>query len=378
MLMKIRLKTLTPLWTGGVEAGKVDRVHETGIIGSLRWWYEAIVRGLGGWACDPTEHGCREEQRCAACELFGATGWSRQFRLRATGNQRLSPEFPKLKVDRDQRGAWWLGAGVLSDDLTLTALPMRPTRREEVKGLAFLVDFMARRAALGARIQVGYGVVGVETISIEDKTLSSADVANTLSAIKGVADAHPLTGRVDERLPDIRDFFFARLTPRKRFIQGAVWWWSQLIRGGDYKQAYEEAKQQGFIPSAPAVRYKMRSWLRDRAFVPGVTRLNDLRHDLMGTTRDSPTLEAPRGSRLFVSHLYQTKKGWEFRVWGWVPDLSAYGVKRDTLLEAIREGLEGTRFAKDVFGLDQSLEVKWHSFDRNGSQSVVDYLIGLM
>jgi CRISPR type III-B/RAMP module RAMP protein Cmr1 len=44
MLMKIRLKTLTPLWTGGVEAGKVDRVHETGIIGSLRWWYEAIVR----------------------------------------------------------------------------------------------------------------------------------------------------------------------------------------------------------------------------------------------------------------------------------------------------------------------------------------------
>ena len=42
-LLEIRLKTLTPLWTGGV-SGQCDRVHETGIIGSLRWWYEAIVR----------------------------------------------------------------------------------------------------------------------------------------------------------------------------------------------------------------------------------------------------------------------------------------------------------------------------------------------
>jgi CRISPR-associated protein Cmr1 len=42
--LSITLKTLTPLWTGGAD-GKVDRIHETGIIGSLRWWYEAIVRG---------------------------------------------------------------------------------------------------------------------------------------------------------------------------------------------------------------------------------------------------------------------------------------------------------------------------------------------
>lgn len=45
--MQIKIQTLTPLWTGGVD-GKMDRIHETGIIGSMRWWYEAIVRGLGG------------------------------------------------------------------------------------------------------------------------------------------------------------------------------------------------------------------------------------------------------------------------------------------------------------------------------------------
>jgi CRISPR-associated protein Cmr1 len=31
----IRIKTLTPLWTGGVD-GKADRIHKTGLLGSLR------------------------------------------------------------------------------------------------------------------------------------------------------------------------------------------------------------------------------------------------------------------------------------------------------------------------------------------------------
>jgi CRISPR-associated protein Cmr1 len=48
------------LWTGGPVSGKMERVHETGIIGSLRWWYEAIVRSLGGSVCDPTSEGVTE------------------------------------------------------------------------------------------------------------------------------------------------------------------------------------------------------------------------------------------------------------------------------------------------------------------------------
>lgn len=44
--LTINLKTLTPLWTGGAD-GKSDRLHATGIIGSLRWWYEVVVRELG-------------------------------------------------------------------------------------------------------------------------------------------------------------------------------------------------------------------------------------------------------------------------------------------------------------------------------------------
>jgi hypothetical protein len=268
----------------------------------------------------------------------------------------------------------------LSDELTLTILPMRPTDHQELNALAFLVSFVARWAALGARTQVGYGVVTVESISIGDRILSLPEIADTLAFVKRAAREHPASQSVNERLPDIRDFFFARLSLTGTFDEEAVWWAKQLAP----KREYKEAKHQGFVPSAPAVRYEMRRWFRKnspaflREVLRGARDLDELRHDLMGTIRRSGTLDAPRGSRLFASHLYRTKDGWEFRVWGWVPDLSAYDVQRDALIQAIRQRLEGQRFAKAVFGLNRPLQVEWHYFDRGGMQSVADYLRSLV
>jgi CRISPR-associated protein Cmr1 len=34
--MDVQITTLTPLWTGGVD-GTTDRLHESGLLGSLRW-----------------------------------------------------------------------------------------------------------------------------------------------------------------------------------------------------------------------------------------------------------------------------------------------------------------------------------------------------
>ncbi|RLG37609.1 type III-B CRISPR module RAMP protein Cmr1, partial [Methanosarcinales archaeon] len=57
--MEVRVKT--PIWTGDVD-GKCSKIKETGIICSLRWWYEALVGGFGGYACDPTSEGrCPEK-----------------------------------------------------------------------------------------------------------------------------------------------------------------------------------------------------------------------------------------------------------------------------------------------------------------------------
>jgi CRISPR-associated protein Cmr1 len=84
-MMEFQLRTLTQIWTGGINQ-KSDMLHETGIIGSLRWWYESIIRGYGGYACDPSdkEWQCKSTdlKHCAVCDLFGCSGWGGKFRLR--------------------------------------------------------------------------------------------------------------------------------------------------------------------------------------------------------------------------------------------------------------------------------------------------------
>lgn len=101
----VKIRPLTPIWTG--DANRKNTVlRETGIIGSLRWWYEALIRGLGGDACDPTNSNCDGKNHCVACELFGCTGWARKFRLEveeiksdATNEEILFKFIPLRKID---------------------------------------------------------------------------------------------------------------------------------------------------------------------------------------------------------------------------------------------------------------------------------------
>ena len=79
-----RLKALTDLWTGDANRSGA-RTIPTGLLGSIRWWFEVLARGLGGATCDPSddENRCPDQQgkRCVVCELFGCTGWGRKFRF---------------------------------------------------------------------------------------------------------------------------------------------------------------------------------------------------------------------------------------------------------------------------------------------------------
>lgn len=74
------LKALTNIWTGDA-SGKSGRLITTGLLGSIRWWFEIVIRGLGGRVCDPSNTECIDRVHCAACELFGCTGWGRKFRF---------------------------------------------------------------------------------------------------------------------------------------------------------------------------------------------------------------------------------------------------------------------------------------------------------
>ncbi|MFC1523717.1 type III-B CRISPR module RAMP protein Cmr1 [Thermodesulfobacteriota bacterium] len=105
MRYQLELTPISLIWTGDYKKGN-SRFLLTGLKGSLRWWYETLVRGLGGYACDPSDGGCElnftnDEERnfsakqilpehkaamlkakiCPACYLFGCTGWKSRFGL---------------------------------------------------------------------------------------------------------------------------------------------------------------------------------------------------------------------------------------------------------------------------------------------------------
>lgn len=85
---ELKVRTLTPVWTGDAE-GVPQGLKCSGIIGSMRMIFEAIIRGeAGGHTCDIT--GTQSNRRCnysknpnicPACAIFGCTGLSRAFKI---------------------------------------------------------------------------------------------------------------------------------------------------------------------------------------------------------------------------------------------------------------------------------------------------------
>lgn len=133
------LKALTPIWTGNA-SGKNSRVIPTGLLGSIRWWFEVVVRGLEGSACDPsdTANRCPDKggSHCVVCELFGCTGWARKFRFQV--------------LDKDVRA---LPSTIQTDmSFRLRRVPLRIVLPEEWA----LID-------LTLRLIAGYGALGGKT-----------------------------------------------------------------------------------------------------------------------------------------------------------------------------------------------------------------------
>ncbi|MGB8347924.1 MAG: type III-B CRISPR module RAMP protein Cmr1, partial [Ktedonobacteraceae bacterium] len=167
--LQLQLTTLTPIWTGGAD-GKSDRLHVTGIMGSLRWWYEVFVRSVGGTACDPTEHSCiydkSSDSLCDVCRVFGATGWSRRFKLvlSETSLQQKKPSASSsgregnlvfnLSSDhpssRSQGHRWYLPGEPLYGQTQLTVIPTAPSDKSnnyfDPNILGSLLQFIADRA----------------------------------------------------------------------------------------------------------------------------------------------------------------------------------------------------------------------------------------
>jgi CRISPR-associated protein Cmr1 len=129
-----QLRALTDLWTGDVN-GKPDHLITTGLLGSIRWWFEVLVRGLGGSACDPTDTKCEDRNHCVVCELFGCTGWARKFRLE------VLDENGDAKAEQIKQ----------NQTFNLRFTPLRPVRGEELALLDATLRLIAEYGAIGGK-----------------------------------------------------------------------------------------------------------------------------------------------------------------------------------------------------------------------------------
>jgi len=307
--MKITLKTLTPLWTGGVETGKMDRLHETGLIGSLRWWYEAIVRGLGGDVCDPTSDNpanrCQFDAKayketnnvedglagvCPVCHLFGCTGWRRRFRLVIEDDHTeplwTPPEQPLNIRPPDRNRGWFLPPGRMGI-LTLRF----DGNKETLSMLAAIFLFLERWGSLGAKPQLGYGVFKME---------QREKIARRAAAWQPMGRKE-----ADLKLPDLRHFGFFQY----RFQPQKPGWWTQtpgiervVIRVAPLVSRHRT------VPVAPALKNEWRfhhwrkEWGDEYSFF-GTLQRNRIR------------------SKVAVSWAYPQGADWEVRGHAWLQEV---------------------------------------------------------
>ncbi|HZT30947.1 MAG TPA: type III-B CRISPR module RAMP protein Cmr1 [Bryobacteraceae bacterium] len=137
------LKARSPIWTGDVDR-KGERTVTTGLLGSLRWWFEVLVRGLGGSACDPSDSDGRcpdkSGKHCVVCELFGCTSCARKFRFDVLDVLNENGKIKRDQIKKDEKFRF---------RFTL----LRPMRDEEWA----LLD-------LTLRLIAGYGAIGGKTV----------------------------------------------------------------------------------------------------------------------------------------------------------------------------------------------------------------------
>jgi CRISPR type III-B/RAMP module RAMP protein Cmr1 len=142
--IEFKLKALTDIWTGDVNR-QGNRLIATGLLGSIRWWFEVLVRGLGGRACDPTlpEVRCPASSKtpsepghhCVVCELFGCTGWARKFRFEVL-DETGQPKSSQIKAN---------------DIFILRFTELRPIREEEWCLLGLTLRLIAEYGAIGGK-----------------------------------------------------------------------------------------------------------------------------------------------------------------------------------------------------------------------------------
>lgn len=308
--LTVRIKMLTPIWTGGMvgRKGRMDRIHETGILGGLRWWFEAIVRGLGEYACDPTGNNkCQydpkkqrspKEQLCFVCYVFGATGWQRQFRLEIVDDQtecilQSGDKILNIRPPGRTRG-WYLPAGNMGKfTLKFIGDP------KSLSLMAALLLFLEKWGNLGAKPQLGYGIFAIENRDEIIKWAYGSSGDKPGWEWKVFSNDNP-----NKELPDLKQFGFFKY----RFKPTQPGWWTQVPGLSRVSTKIQPIiSQYQTVPVSPSLKneWRFNQWNRK-----------------WGDEREIFGVMQPGGVRLrskvAVSWAYKTDGVWEVRGWVWL------------------------------------------------------------
>ncbi|MGQ9663660.1 MAG: type III-B CRISPR module RAMP protein Cmr1, partial [Kiritimatiellia bacterium] len=205
-----QLNALTDLWTGSVtleerngqikEKTGPDRLITTGLLGSIRWWFEALVRGLDGSACDPTHTECEGRNHCVVCELFGCTGWARKFRFE------ILDEKGDVKADQIKK----------NQTFSLRFIPLRPICGEEWA----LLDATLRLIA-------EYGAIGGKTVFKPTGESSRAkEIHHQDYGIVEIVNVDPKI--VVSNVAEVRQYIFEERWRKPEPVKGADCSWASL------------------------------------------------------------------------------------------------------------------------------------------------------
>ncbi len=333
--LELTLQTLTPIWTGGVDA-TADRLHATGLIGSLRWWYEVIVRGLGGWACDPSstdapdlrcefdtkayQHAKDEKKAsaealkeglktvCPVCYLFGCGGWKRQFRLKVSASE-FEPLCLATLDKPESLNHWWLsqifkGGSLSSGTIHLQFWAEKPIEALINGQLKAVLSVMAHLGAIGAKTQYGFG---------QFDWAEKIELQNALKVVQEVLNSYHRTDKVNEQewysLSQL--WFFEIILPENN---------QQLRRFSRAYPLFSAQLPKSYLPVSFDIRYKLPNSQDKEGFRQNY-RMN---YGKQTARKFFGTLEGEKtGSRVFVSHLFKrppNTREYYLRVWGFTED----------------------------------------------------------
>jgi len=347
----IGITALTPIWNGDIDQ-KSELLQPTNILGSVRWWTEAILRSIDDkYACDPTEENrhCppkNSKKYCCTCLIFGATGIRRTFRLNVSGGKRTFVGRPLNIRPSGRNKGWYLGSGIVGE-INLEIIPL-DSDFDESLALTPLV-LASKWGGIGVKTQHGYGVVKIEDCS-------KIDFNRFRRAIKKVTDLERLSKlkielrhESNDGLPDLREMFFVKV----QFEAENDWW--RKVNGiarrsqDNYRGCINDPRMinwinSGSVPIAPAIK----NWLRydNGARLWKTTNQNQNRRIenwLFGTIKYDKI-----ASKLNVSCAYLVSDNlWEFRIWGWIPkDRSPVGFDRDGFLDKLNQALNDSGSVK--------------------------------